>query len=255
MSDLSPSPSTKPAAARAQRARWRPAGRRSRWTSSTPSSPWPNAALSEAAEALGSPGVGEHRRHRLEKRLGLPLFQRVGRNVRLTDVGRALRPSPPGSSMTSPWWTSCGQLPQCRGRRGRHRRRPCGRCSPGSGWLAPSSASTRSSACTSAGSIPGDDHDAPGRRGGHHLRRLHDRRPGIEAMTMERTEDGAGRRSRPSARRQSPPADGPERYRTWSTSAALRPTTWWPPTCSASTAESRGRRAGGGALVPASKPA
>jgi DNA-binding transcriptional LysR family regulator len=29
--------------------------------------------------------------HRLEETLGLPLFHRVGRNVRLTDVGRALR--------------------------------------------------------------------------------------------------------------------------------------------------------------------
>ena len=49
--------------------------------------------VSEAAEALGiSQGSVSTVVHRLEKRLGLPLFQRVGRNVRLTDVGRALRP-------------------------------------------------------------------------------------------------------------------------------------------------------------------
>jgi DNA-binding transcriptional LysR family regulator len=49
--------------------------------------------VSEAAEALGiSQGSVSTVVHRLEKRLGLPLFQRVGRNVRLTDAGRALRP-------------------------------------------------------------------------------------------------------------------------------------------------------------------
>ena len=49
--------------------------------------------VSEAAEALGiSQGSVSTVVHRLEKRLGLPLFQRVGRNVRLTDVGRARKP-------------------------------------------------------------------------------------------------------------------------------------------------------------------
>ena len=49
--------------------------------------------VSAAAEALGiSQGSVSTVVHRLEKRLGLALFQRVGRNVRLTDVGRALRP-------------------------------------------------------------------------------------------------------------------------------------------------------------------
>jgi DNA-binding transcriptional LysR family regulator len=49
--------------------------------------------VSAAADALGiSQGSVSTVVHRLEKRLGLPLFQRVGRNVKLTDVGRALRP-------------------------------------------------------------------------------------------------------------------------------------------------------------------
>ena len=49
--------------------------------------------VSAAADALGiSQGSVSTVVHRLEKHLGLPLFQRVGRNVRLTDVGRALRP-------------------------------------------------------------------------------------------------------------------------------------------------------------------
>jgi len=107
--------------------------------------------VSEAAEALGiSQGSVSTVVHRLEKRLGLPLFQRVGRNVRLTDVGRALRPSPPGSSMTSPCWTSCGSATSVP----RSARSP----SPPAMWSVltgfpagwpPSSASTRSSACTS----------------------------------------------------------------------------------------------------------
>jgi DNA-binding transcriptional LysR family regulator len=49
--------------------------------------------VSAAADALGiSQGSVSTVVHRLEQRLGLPLFQRVGRNVQLTDVGRALRP-------------------------------------------------------------------------------------------------------------------------------------------------------------------
>jgi DNA-binding transcriptional LysR family regulator len=49
--------------------------------------------VSAAAEALGiSQGSVSTVVHRLERRLGLALFQRVGRNVKLTDVGRALRP-------------------------------------------------------------------------------------------------------------------------------------------------------------------
>jgi DNA-binding transcriptional LysR family regulator len=49
--------------------------------------------VSAAADALGiSQGSVSTVVHRLEKRLGLPLFQRAGRNVKLTDVGRALRP-------------------------------------------------------------------------------------------------------------------------------------------------------------------
>ncbi len=49
--------------------------------------------VSAAADALGiSQGSVSTVVHRLEKRLGLALFQRVGRNIQLTDVGRALRP-------------------------------------------------------------------------------------------------------------------------------------------------------------------
>jgi DNA-binding transcriptional LysR family regulator len=49
--------------------------------------------VSAAADALGiSQGSVSTVVHRLERRLGLPLFQRAGRNVKLTDVGRALRP-------------------------------------------------------------------------------------------------------------------------------------------------------------------
>jgi DNA-binding transcriptional LysR family regulator len=48
--------------------------------------------VTEAADALGlSQGSVSALVHRLEETLGLPLFHRVGRNVRLTDVGRALR--------------------------------------------------------------------------------------------------------------------------------------------------------------------
>ena len=45
-----------------------------------------------AAEALGlSQGSVSAAVHRLERTLGVPLLHRVGRNVRLTDVGRAVR--------------------------------------------------------------------------------------------------------------------------------------------------------------------
>lgn len=48
--------------------------------------------MTEAAEALGlSQGSVSAALSRLEATLGLPLFHRVGRNIRLTDVGRALR--------------------------------------------------------------------------------------------------------------------------------------------------------------------
>jgi len=49
--------------------------------------------IGEAAAALGiSQGSVSMVVHRLERSLGLPLFQRVGRNIRLTDIGHALRP-------------------------------------------------------------------------------------------------------------------------------------------------------------------
>ena len=49
--------------------------------------------VGEAAAALGiSQGSVSAVVRRLERTLGLPLFQRVGRNIRLTDVGRELRP-------------------------------------------------------------------------------------------------------------------------------------------------------------------
>ena len=48
--------------------------------------------VTAAAEALGlSQGSVSGVVRRLEATLGLPLLQRVGRNVQLTDVGRALR--------------------------------------------------------------------------------------------------------------------------------------------------------------------
>jgi LysR family transcriptional regulator, transcription activator of glutamate synthase operon len=48
--------------------------------------------ISEAAHALGlSQGSVSASVRRLEESLGLPLLHRVGRNVRLTDVGRAVR--------------------------------------------------------------------------------------------------------------------------------------------------------------------
>jgi DNA-binding transcriptional LysR family regulator len=48
--------------------------------------------VTEAADALGlSQGSVSAAVRRLERTLGLPLFHRVGRNVRLTDVGRAVR--------------------------------------------------------------------------------------------------------------------------------------------------------------------
>jgi DNA-binding transcriptional LysR family regulator len=48
--------------------------------------------LTEAAARLGlSQGSVSSQVHRLEKALGVPLLHRVGRNVRLTDVGRGVR--------------------------------------------------------------------------------------------------------------------------------------------------------------------
>lgn len=48
--------------------------------------------VTEAADALGlSQGSVSAAVRRLERTLGLPLFHRVGRNVRLTDIGRAVR--------------------------------------------------------------------------------------------------------------------------------------------------------------------
>src|SRR5438132_421554 len=48
--------------------------------------------VTAAADALGlSQGSVSAAVHRLERTLGVPLLHRVGRNVRLTDVGRAVR--------------------------------------------------------------------------------------------------------------------------------------------------------------------
>ncbi|HYA01335.1 MAG TPA: LysR family transcriptional regulator [Candidatus Binatia bacterium] len=49
--------------------------------------------IHEASAALGvSQGSVSSVVRRLERAVGLPLFQRVGRNIRLTDAGRSLRP-------------------------------------------------------------------------------------------------------------------------------------------------------------------
>jgi DNA-binding transcriptional LysR family regulator len=73
-------------------------------------------SLTAAADALGfsQPAISQQMR-RLERRLGLPLIERVGRRVRLTEAGRILARHAP--SVTTALDAAAGELAELRGLR------------------------------------------------------------------------------------------------------------------------------------------